>query len=144
MFVQIILLIIFIVVCCTVFWYEKKEPFWFIPQGISICDDVTGLSRHQCKRCTNAGYCTLPNGEHQCVHGDSRGPYNGQYCQLYEYGDMANLSLIDPQEPLWVDMNGHWDWPSHLGKHHEYPKPISEEETFFRHGTHPLEHHRKI
>lgn len=143
MFVQLIIAFIFIAVCCTIFW-KKKEHFWFIPQGISICDNVSGLSRHQCKRCTNAGYCKLPSGETKCVSGDWRGPYNGEQCVGYEYGNLANLSLVDAPEPMWVDMNKHWNWTAHLGEPQETPVSTVDGQVFFRHGMPPLGHHKKI
>lgn len=66
LYLQTFLFICFILVCCTFIW-NKKEHFWFILTGIKICDNVIGLNRHDCKRCTNAGMCTTADGEQTCI-----------------------------------------------------------------------------
>ena len=157
-YLQLLMLIAFILICCTLSW-KHVENFWFIPQGMSMCDNVIGLNRHDCKRCANAGYCTLPNGESHCVNGDWLGSSNGQQCVQYEYGnDYANLSLIDPPQPYWSNSlySSHNPWNWHSNKSHiverneKIPEPLAYDvgqtygEQFFRHGTAPLEHHRKI
>ena len=146
MWFQIIVIALLLLICGTVLW-NNKEHFWFIPQGISICDNVIGLGRHACKRCTNAGYCTLPNGASQCVPGDFHGPYNGQDCTTYEYGnDYANLSLIDPPQPYFVEPNRYWNYPEHIITEKTETRPITEVENqlMFRHGSPPQDHHRKL
>jgi hypothetical protein len=104
---------IFIVLCalCMFGVSNAKEPFWFIPVGISICRNTANMTRHQCKRCTNAGYCTLSNGQSMCVPGDQNGPYNGDQCVFYEYGtDYNSLSLVDPPQPYWSEPHKRWHW----------------------------------
>ena len=95
------------------FKFYKTEHFWFIPQGISICNnsDIASLNRHDCRRCTNAGICTYASGEKECVPGDFNGPYDKRDCVMYEYGnDYANLNLIDPLQPYLLDTEKRWNW----------------------------------
>ena len=147
-YLQTILFICFILICCTIAW-NGKEHFWFIPERISICDNVLGLSRRDCKRCTNTGICTFSNGEQQCVPGDFRGPTNGQDCVQYEYGnDYANLSLIDSPQPYWADTirvtNKPWHWKQPIHEPRGIPQPSPEEILFFRHGSSSQQHHKKL
>jgi len=122
-----------------------KEHFWFIPQNISssICDtkNLINLNRHQCKRCANAGYCTMPTGESKCVEGNWNGPSNGQDCVLYEYGnDYANLSLVDSPQPYFINTSDSWNWTKPIFQKRNIPQPVNEGMQFFHHSK-PLKHH---
>lgn len=147
MFLQITLLIILFLACCTIF-YKKYEHFFFIPQSMRLIDDeqCTNLSRYDCKHTANCGYCTMVNGDSMCIPGDWNGPRNGQDCVNYEYGtDYANLSLVAPPQPYWVEPNRYWNWTEHL--HHDYlgyPQPMQEGNQYFRHSDPPQQHHKKI
>lgn len=147
MWIQIIGLVFFILACCFVFW-NNKEHFWFLPQGTSLCDNIINLNRHQCKRCANAGYCTLPNGSKICVPGDFNGPKNGQDCSEYEYGNnYSNLSLIDPPQPYYIDPTTYWDWQKNIIQEKIHAEPYVEtEEKYqeFRHSNDPNEHARRL
>lgn len=140
-YIQSILFICFILICCTFVW-NNKEHFWFTTEGISICDNVTGLSRHACKRCTNAGLCTFSNGEQQCVLGDFRGPLNDYDCVQYEYRN--DYALIDSPQPYWVNTNKIWHWKQPKHKSYGNPKLAPVGYKFFRHGSPPQKHHKKL
>lgn len=150
MWFQLIIFIIFILVCLTLFQY--KEHFWFIPQGMILpVNDGTGeicsgLSRYDCKRNSACGMCYPPTVNPVCVAGDWNGPLNGSDCVAYEYGtDYANLSLIDPQQPYFVEPNRYWDWTKHLhSKIDNIPRPLQEGGKYFHHGNPPQQHHRKL
>jgi hypothetical protein len=147
MWIQIFIIIFFLLACGTLFW-KNKEHFWFLPQGTKLCQNVINLDRHQCKRCANAGYCTLPNGMKLCVPGDFNGPLNGQDCSEYEYGnDYANLSLIDPPQPYYVDTNKSWNWTKPIFQKKLYAQPYVETSSqypYFRHNEDPLVHQRRL
>jgi len=101
-----------------------------------MCSNVIGLDRHQCKRCANAGFCATPNGDKMCVEGDWNGPKNDQQCIMYEYGnDYANLSLIDPQQPYFIDTHRRWNWEAPIRQYHDFPQPIDEGLSLFHHGS---------
>lgn len=147
MWIQILIIIFFILACCTVFW-NKKEHFWFLPQGTKMCDNVINLNRHQCKRCSNAGYCTLPNNKKICVPGDFNGPLNEQDCSEYEHGNSyANLSLIDPQQPYFVNPEQMFDWEKNIMHEKIHAEPLletSDKYPAFRHSNSPYEHQRRL
>jgi hypothetical protein len=135
---------ILIIIFCL-YLRTRKEHFWFIPQNISngLCDanNLINLNRHQCKRCANAGYCTMPNGESKCVEGDWRGSANGEDCVLYEYGnDYASLSLVDAPQPYFINTSDSWKWTNPIFQKREIPQPINEGMNFFHHSK-PLKHH---
>lgn len=152
MYLQIILLILFICACCTVYYNSKKEHFWFIPQSMhlekndGLSNVCSNLGRHDCKRTAECGYCTLPNGDSQCVPGDWNGSINGQQCTEYEYGtNYASLSLVDPKQPYWVTPQESWNWTKPIySQHIDVPIPSNEGEMYFRHGTPPQEHVKKL
>jgi len=147
MWIQISFIVFFLLACCFVFW-NNKEHFWFLPQGTKLCKNIINLNRHQCKRCANAGYCTLPNGEKICVPGDFNGPLNGQDCSEYEHGnDYANLSLIDPPQPYYIEPNQTWNWTNNITQEKIHVEPIVETSSkypLFRHNNQPYEHNRKL
>jgi hypothetical protein len=51
------------------------------------CSSCGKRSRHNCSKCTNCGVCITPNGNAECVPGNSSGPYFREDCQYWEYGD---------------------------------------------------------
>lgn len=139
MFWQIIILFTLICVCCTLYW-KTKEHFWFIPQSMYLGNnDGTGkscanLSRYDCKRRAECGYCKLPNGASQCIAGDWTGSLDGTDCEQYEYGtDYANISMIDPPQPYYVEPNRYWNFEKPIYLHHDHPEPISEGAKYFHH-----------
>jgi hypothetical protein len=101
--------------------------------------ECANLNRHDCRRQASCGLCTLTNGEEQCVDGDWNGPTNGQDCTQYEYGNhYANLSLVDPRQPYWINPNEQINWkkPIYEGKN-ILPKPSDEGDIYYRHGSPP-------
>ena len=144
MLLQILLILFLCLVCATWISESKKvENFWFMPNGSKICDDLNGLGRHECLRCANAGYCTNPLGENSCVEANiNMKPLNGQDCISFQYGnDLTHISLIDPQEPYWVEPNRYWNPNEHINlqlpEGQEYPPDSSREVSrIFRHRSH--------
>jgi hypothetical protein len=142
MIIKIIILILFICICLTLFFIKKKEPFWFIPPNTKLCKSCANKSRFECRRCSECGVCTMPSGESYCVEGNQEGPYNGQDCVAYEYGnDYANLSLIDPKQPYWLEPNRYWNWnmPIYANKN----KPVKPSETFPLYSLHSYTSHNR-
>jgi hypothetical protein len=112
---------------------DNKEHFWFIPQNFSnsLCDvnKLSNLDRHQCKRCANAGYCTFPTGESECVNGDWKGSTSDLNCASYEYGNSyTNLSLVDAHQPYFLDTHKSWNWDRH-----QPHTSINDDSQFFYH-----------
>lgn len=51
------------------------------------CGSCGYKNRASCAKCTNCVGCITPNGNFECVPGDSSGPYFRRDCQYVEYGD---------------------------------------------------------
>lgn len=145
--IKIIIIFVLLSVCCFAFW-NKREHFWFIRQGMHMCNSFADLDRTECLKCANAGYCTLPNGEKQCISGNIDGRYDeSKDCQMWEYGgnnNYVNLSLIDPPQPYFVEPNRYWDFTDHLRTPREEIQPTPDGQLFSKHGSPPQEHHRKL
>ena len=118
-------------------YFTENYIVYSYPKYCSACGE---LNRRQCNNCTNCGYCITPNGNGECVPGDSNGPYFREDCVAYEYN--APDYVIDRVYPDiylydnyfgydYLDYPYHWkrDWYNYdlrgapKDKNHKYKKP---------------------
>jgi len=113
------LLIVLIFVVSFYNYFTDPEGFtenyivYSYPKYCSACGE---LNRPQCNNCTNCGYCVTPNGNGECVPGDSNGPYFREDCVAYEYNAPDyTVNRVYPDMYLYDNYFGYdyLDYPYH-------------------------------
>lgn len=65
---------------------KNKEGFYTYRHYKKYCPSCGNRSSKNCGKCTNCGTCVTPNGQSECVPGDSSGPYFRKDCHYWIYG----------------------------------------------------------
>lgn len=88
------LLIIIVFVLLTKYYPKTTENFG--SDTGQFCLDCKNKNLNQCVNCFNCGYFVDNYGNHGCIPGDHKGPYNREEALIWYYGDPWSRVLQSP------------------------------------------------
>lgn len=100
----LLIIIVFVLICK---YYPMRSTENFGSYTGQFCLDCKNKDLNQCISCFNCGYFVDHYGNHGCIPGDHKGPYNREEAALWYYGDPWSRVLQSPIDKCYDGKKAH-------------------------------------